>query len=89
MKTLLLFSSIFYLLGLKLGNTIEVVKRIVLPVRSVISAPATKPESTGKCYYFTTAKPATKNKTEKKDSTNVNKTSGNRIIENTPGNHPI
>ncbi len=83
------FSSIFYLLGLKLGNTIEVVKRVVLPVRSVISAPATKPESAGKSYYFKTAEPAAKNKTEKNNSTIVNKTSGSKVIKAIPGNHPV
>jgi hypothetical protein len=89
MKTMLLFSSIFYLLGLKLGNTIEVVKRVVLPVRSVISAPATKPESAGESYYFKTTEPAAKNKTEKNNSTNVNNTPGSKVNQGIPGNHPI
>ncbi len=52
MKTILLFSSVFYLLGLKLGNTIDLLKRVATPVKKVISAPALKPESTGKSYFF-------------------------------------
>jgi hypothetical protein len=52
MKTVLLFSSFFYLLGLKLGNTIDILKRIVVPVKSIISAPAEKPVQSGKNYYF-------------------------------------
>jgi hypothetical protein len=52
MKTILLFSSVFYLLGLKLGNTIDLLKRVATPVKKVISAPALKPEPTGKSYFF-------------------------------------
>ncbi len=52
MKTVILFSSIFYLLGLKLGTTIDILKRIATPVRSLISAPVPEPEKPGKTYYF-------------------------------------
>ncbi len=54
MKTILLFSSVFYLLGLKLGNTIDLLKRVATPVKKVITAPAIKPEPTGKSYFFKT-----------------------------------
>ena len=52
MKTVLLFSSVFYLLGLKIGNTIEVLKKVVIPVKSVITAPAPRQEKPEKAYYF-------------------------------------
>lgn len=51
MKTMLLFSSFFYLLGVKLGNTVEVIKKIVLPVRTAISAPVTAHKGEGRNYY--------------------------------------
>jgi hypothetical protein len=71
MKTVLLFSSVFYLLGLAAGNTIEVVKRIIHPVRSVISAPAPKPESGESDYHYAPKEPSIKKETVKSDSTRV------------------
>jgi len=52
MKTILLFSSVFYLLGLKLGNTIDLLKRTTTPVKKVTSAPVIKPKPTGKSYFL-------------------------------------
>ena len=52
MKTVLLFSSIFYLLGLKMGNTIEVFKKLIAPVKSIMHAPAPKPEKPEKSYFY-------------------------------------
>lgn len=66
MKTMILFSSIFYLLGVKLGNTVEVVKKIVLPVKTAISAPVTTKE--GRNYYMKPSEPVT----AKKDTTLTN-----------------
>ena len=52
MKTVLLFSSIFYLLGLKVGNTVELVKRLMAPVKSIMSAPVPKPEKPEKSFFY-------------------------------------
>lgn len=52
MKTVLLFSSIFYLLGLKMGNTIEVLKKFIAPVKSIMSAPAPQPEKPEKSFFY-------------------------------------
>ncbi len=71
MKTVLLFSSVFYLLGLKAGNTIEVVKRIIHPVRSVISAPAPKSESGESDFHYVPKEPSEKKESVKSDSTRV------------------
>jgi len=67
----LLFSSVFYLLGLKAGNTIEVVKRIIHPVQSVISAPASKSEREESDYHYVSKEPPVKKETVKSDSTRV------------------
>ena len=52
MRTVILFSSIFYLIGLKLGSTIDLLKQVAGPVKKVISAPAIKPEPAEKSYFF-------------------------------------
>jgi hypothetical protein len=52
MKTVLLFSSIFYLLGLKMGNTVELFKKLIAPVKSIMSAPAPKPEKPEKSFFY-------------------------------------
>jgi len=52
MKTVLLFSSIFYLLGLKMGNTIEVLKKLMAPVKSFMTAPAPKQEKPDKSFFY-------------------------------------
>jgi hypothetical protein len=52
MKTVLLFSSIFYLLGLKMGNTIDVLKRFIAPVKSIMHAPAPQPVKSEKSYFY-------------------------------------
>jgi hypothetical protein len=52
MKTILLFSSIFYLLGLKMGNTVELLKRFIAPVKSIIHSPAPQPVKLEKSYFY-------------------------------------
>jgi hypothetical protein len=52
MKTVLLFSSIFYLLGLKMGNTIDVLKRFIAPVKSIMHAPAPQPVKSEKSFFY-------------------------------------
>jgi hypothetical protein len=52
MKTILLFSSIFYLLGLKVGNTVEILKRLVAPVKSIMHSPAPQPVKLEKSYFY-------------------------------------
>jgi hypothetical protein len=54
MKTVLLFSSVFYLLGLKIGNTIEILKKVAVPVKTIIALPAAREEKPEKTYYFKT-----------------------------------
>ncbi|HOY50798.1 MAG TPA: hypothetical protein PLX49_03480 [Prolixibacteraceae bacterium] len=52
MRTVILFSSVFYLLGLKLGHTVDLLKRAAIPVRSVISAPALREDKPDRAYFF-------------------------------------
>ncbi len=55
MKATLLFSAIFYLIGLKIGNTIESVLHSVLPAKPVISSPLKKSDKSlkdEKTYRF-------------------------------------
>jgi hypothetical protein len=52
MKTILLFSSIFYLLGIKMGNTIEVIKRFIAPVKSIMHVPAPQPVKPEKSFFY-------------------------------------
>jgi hypothetical protein len=52
MKTVLLFSSIFYLLGLKMGNSIEILKRFIAPVKSILHAPAPEPVKSEKSFFY-------------------------------------
>ena len=52
MKTVLLFSSIFYLLGLKMGNTIDILKRFIAPVKSIMHAPAPQPVKPEKSFFY-------------------------------------
>jgi hypothetical protein len=52
MKTVLLFSSIFYLLGLKMGNTIDVLKRFIAPVKTIMYAPAHQPVKPEKSFFY-------------------------------------
>lgn len=59
MKTIILFSSFFYLLGLKLGNTVEIVKKIAIPVSAIFSTPADKPAESGKSYHYDPGKSST------------------------------
>jgi hypothetical protein len=82
MKTVLLFSSVFYLLGLKMGNTIEILKKIIVPVKSVISIPAEKPAQSGKTYHFKPDAISTKKEMENQKKTKsalltVQKNAGN------------
>lgn len=70
MKTIILFSSIFYLIGLKIGSTIEGVKNAIIPSKSIISAPMKKTERSEKNYHFRSEEKETEKEaeTEKKDS---------------------
>lgn len=52
MKTIILFSSIFYLIGLKIGSTIEGVKHSLIPSKSIITAPLRKHDRSEKNYHF-------------------------------------
>jgi hypothetical protein len=74
MKTIILFSSIFYLLGLKLGGTLTFFRHLAGPVKTVISLPAEKPETTadeGKSFLFQPAKTVRDLKSTHKDSLSV------------------
>jgi|AMWB02.1.fsa_nt_gi hypothetical protein len=52
MRTVILFSSFFYLLGLKLGQTVELIKRVAVPVRTVIQAPPLLEDKPDRAYFF-------------------------------------
>mgnify|MGYP004707832263 CR=1 FL=1 len=52
MKTVILFSSIFYLIGLTVGSTIEGIKNSLIPSKSLITAPFKKAEKTEKSFQF-------------------------------------
>ena len=52
MKTVILFSSIFYLIGLTVGSTIEGIKNSFIPSKSLITAPFKKAEKTEKSFQF-------------------------------------
>ncbi len=52
MRNIILFSSIFYLIGLKIGSTIEGVKNALIPSKSIITSPLKKSEKPEKSYYF-------------------------------------
>jgi hypothetical protein len=70
MKTIILFSSIFYLIGLKIGSTIEGVKNAIIPSKSFITSPLKKSERSEKNYHFKSEEKETEKEaeTEKKDS---------------------
>ncbi|MFZ5429919.1 MAG: hypothetical protein ACOZDD_06785 [Bacteroidota bacterium] len=70
MKTIILFSSIFYLIGLKIGSTIEGVKNAIIPSKSIITAPLKKSERSEKNYHFKSEEKETEKEadSEKKDS---------------------
>jgi hypothetical protein len=82
MKTVLLFSSVFYLLGLKMGNTIEILKKIIVPVKSIISAPAEQPAKTGKNYYFNPKATSVKKEMDKKENPKSSPVSDQKSAEN-------
>lgn len=44
MKATLLFPAIFYLIGLKIGHTVENILKSLVPSRPAITAPLIKPE---------------------------------------------
>ena len=52
MRNIILFSSIFYLIGLKIGSTIEGFKNALIPSKSIITAPLKKSEKPEKSYHF-------------------------------------
>lgn len=65
MKTTILFSSIFYLIGLTIGSAVEHVKNSLLPSGSVITMPAKKAEKPEKAFHFkSNEKEITNKKTE-------------------------
>ena len=67
MRTVILFSSFFYLLGLKLGQTVELIKRVAVPVRTVIQAPPLREDKPDRAYFFNKGgSDQTKPETEKK-----------------------
>lgn len=68
MKVIILISSIFYILGLKISNKIDLVKK-VNPVEKIIIHSA-KPEKNEKAVDF---KEAEKEKTEAEQSEEKNK----------------
>jgi len=68
MKTVLLFSSIFYMLGMKVGNTIEILKRVIVPVKSIISAPVPNRVPAGKSYFYKPEGTSSEKKVVKKNS---------------------
>ena len=70
MRTIILFSSIFYLIGLKIGSTIEGVKNAIIPSKSFITAPLKKTERSEKNYQFRSEEKETEKEpeAEKKDS---------------------
>lgn len=70
MKTVLLFSSIFYLLGLKVGNTVELFKKLVAPVKSIMSAPVPKPEKPEKSFFYKPDEVKAEKKTVRKKKDN-------------------
>lgn len=49
---MILFSSIFYLIGLTVGSTIENVKNSLIPSKSVITVPAKKVEKSEKTFQM-------------------------------------
>ena len=74
MKTVILFSSLFYLIGLKIGSTLEGIKNSVLPSGHFITAPFKKSEDSGKNYQFKTEKEEAK--PEKPDESSAEKETG-------------
>lgn len=55
MKATLLFSAIFYLIGLKIGHTVENILKSLIPSRPAITAPLIKKdtkEENEKTYFF-------------------------------------
>lgn len=73
MKTIILFSSIFYLIGLTVGSTIEGVKNALIPSKSMITAPLKKAEKSEKTFHFKADEGEHK---PKKVETDSNKESG-------------
>jgi hypothetical protein len=79
MKTIILFSSIFYLLGLKLGSTLTFFRNLAAPVKSVISLPVEKTENSsdsGKSYFYYNEKRVRDVKHTQKDSLKVSQSRG-------------
>jgi len=75
MKAIILISSIFYVLGLKISNKIDFVKRIN-PVEKIINN-AIPPKKTDKVFHF-------QDDTEKKPETDTLKSgspAGNQLLE--------
>jgi hypothetical protein len=73
MKTIILFSSIFYLIGLTVGSTIEGVKKALIPSKSIISSPLKNAEKGEKTFHFKSDEGESK---PKKVETDSNKESG-------------
>jgi hypothetical protein len=81
MKTILLFSSIFYLLGLKVGNTVEIMKRLIAPVKSIMHSPAPQPVKLEKSYFY---KPEETKVVKKVVIKRSETASGNKVPMTTP-----
>lgn len=71
MKATLLFSAIFYLIGLKIGHTVENLLKSLIPARPAITAPLKKQEikeDNEKTYYFRSGPVEKDNESEKKET---------------------
>ena len=69
MKATLLFSAIFYLIGLKIGHTVENMLKSLIPSRPAITSPIIKPETkeeNEKTYFFRSEPAEKNNETDKK-----------------------
>ena len=70
MKATLLFSAIFYLIGLKIGHTVENILKSLIPSRPAIAAPLIKPEKKEdkeKTYIFKSQPEEKNNEADKKE----------------------
>ncbi len=79
MKTMILFSSIFYLIGLTVGSTIENVKNSLIPSKSVITVPAKKMEKSEKTFQMKSKE--SESKIRKTESEPLNKRSSATLLE--------
>lgn len=71
MKTIILFSSLFYLIGLKIGSTLEGIKNSILPSGHFITAPFKKSENSEKNFQFTPEKEKAKPEKQEEEPANI------------------